>query len=510
MDASSLAKLKRLRDDFTYFAPRVLKILDKSNQIIPFTLNQAQIHAHEKLEQQLNSLGRVRALILKGRQQGLSTYVEGRFYHKTSMGRPGADGLVSGKSSYILTHQDKSTQAIFGMVNRYYDNSPRALRPVTSAANANELVFPLLNSRYGVGTAGSQSVGRGLTAQLFHGSEFAFWNKAKEHLAGIGQAIGDIDGTEIILESTANGINEFYFKVQDAMRGKGDYILIFIPWYWEPTYRREVPDSFVMDAEEADYAERYDLDVYQIAWRRNKIETDFGGDASWFDQEYPATIAMAFRRANSSSYIPLELVEDAMKPQTIEISGNMPKIMGVDPAEYGDDDTAITLRQGRVVPWIRSWSKKGTMEVVGITARIADEEKPDAINVDCTGIGSGVADRLLELGYPVNRVHFGESAYMNDIYSRRKDEMYGEMKKWLEDSPCSIPNDEALKADMTVAGYTYDSSRRLVLESKEKIKARGLPSPDRSDALALTFAVGIAPKQTTKTERRPFNWRAGY
>jgi hypothetical protein len=70
MDASSLAKLKRLRDDFTYFAPRVLKILDKSNQIIPFTLNQAQIHAHEKLEQQLNSLGRVRALILKGRQQG--------------------------------------------------------------------------------------------------------------------------------------------------------------------------------------------------------------------------------------------------------------------------------------------------------------------------------------------------------------------------------------------------------------------------------------------------------
>lgn len=500
MDAASLAKLKKLRDDFPYYAPRVLKILDKSNKIIPFELNQAQIHAHQMIEAQLGSLGRVRKLIVKGRQQGLSTYVEGRFYQKTSM---------IGKSSYILTHLDTSTQGIFGMVKRYYDLSPAPLKPMTSNANANELVFPKLNSKYGVGTAGSKAVGRGLTAQLFHGSEVAFWNNAEEHLAGIGQAIGDIDGTEIILESTANGVNKFYNMVMAALRGVGDYELIFIPWFWELTYRRQVPDNFVMDPDEAAYAERYNLDVEQIAWRRNKTLTDFGGDLSWFDQEYPATVALAFRKASADSYIPLDMVEDAMAQRTIEVPDNMPKIMGVDPAEYGDDDTAIAVRTGRVVPWIKSYSKKGPMEVVGIVARIADEHKPDAINVDCTGIGSGIADRLTELGYPVNRVHFGEKAFMDDIYLRRKDEMYGELKKWLQDNPCSLPNDEALKADLTVASYTYDSSRRLVIESKEKIRKRGLPSPDRGDAVALTFAVGIKPKSDKTTKRKAYNWRAG-
>lgn len=509
MDAASFEKLRKLQNDFPYYAPRALKILNKSNQIVQFELNQAQLHAHEQLELQLNSIGRIRALILKGRQQGLSTYVEGRFYHKTSMGSKGSNGVLSGKSSYILTHQDKSTQAIFDMVKRYHDNTPPVLRPVTGAANANELVFPLLNSKYGVGTAGSKAIGRGLTAQLFHGSEVAFWDNAEAHLAGIGQAIGDIDGTEIILESTANGINKFYFMVQDALRGIGDYILIFIPWYWEATYRRKVNDGFVIDPEEAVYMERYNLDVEQIAWRRAKILSDFGGDSSWFDQEYPATVAMAFRKASANSYIPLELVEDAMRPQKIDQSENVPKIMGVDPAEYGDDDTAITIRIGRVVPWVKRFSKKGPMEVVGIVSRIADEEQPDAINVDCTGIGSGIADRLIELGYPVNRVHFGEKALFDEIYLRRKDEMSGELKKWLQDLPCSLPNDEALKSDLTVSNYTYDSSRRLVIESKEKIRKRGLPSPDSADAVALTFAVNISPKVSKTNKRKNYNWRAG-
>lgn len=502
MDASNLAKLKKLRDDFPYYAPRVLKILDKSNKIIPFELNKAQLYAHEVIEKQLHETGKVRALVLKGRQQGLSTYVEGRFFHKTSM---------VGKSSYILTHMDKSTQAIFGMVKRYYDNTPAAMRPVTSNANANELVFPRLNSKYGVGTAGSAGVGRGLTAQLFHGSEVAFWSNAEEHLAGIGQAIGDIDGTEIILESTANGINKFYHMAMAAMRGIGDYQLIFIPWYWEPTYQRRVDDGFVMDADESAYAERYDLTAEQMAWRRNKVMTDFGGDSSWFDQEYPATVALAFRNASADSYISLDLVEDAMAvaPIEIEITENTPVIMGVDPAEYGDDDTAITIRTGRTVPWVRRFSKKGPMEVVGIVAKMADELQPDAINIDCTGIGSGIADRLIELGYKVNRVHFGEKAFMDEIYLRRKDEMYGELKKWLQDKPCSLANDETLKADLTVASYTYDSSRRLVIESKEKIRKRGLPSPDSADAVALTFAVGIAPKVNKTAKRRNFNWRAG-
>jgi hypothetical protein len=125
----------------------------------------------------------------------------------------------------------------------------------------------------------------------------------------------------------------------------------------------------------------------------------------------------------------------------------------------------------------------------GLVAKIADDWKPDCINVDCTGIGSGVADRLTELGYRVNRVHFGGKAIHSDIYGIRRDEIWGEMKRWLEDQPNKLPNDDALEADMTAPQYTYDSSRRLKLESKEMMRKRGVSSPDSADALALTFAV---------------------
>lgn len=497
----NLDALRKLRDDFTYYAPRCLSIKDKSGSIVPLTLNQAQLHAHGLLEMQLNQTGRIRALILKGRQQGISTYIEARNYHKTSLNK--------GKSAYILTHLDSSTKGIFEMVKTYHENLPSAMKPSTGLANANELSFDRLDSKYTVGTAGSKAIGRGLTAQLFHGSEFAFWDNADAHLAGIGQAIGDIPGTEIVLESTANGINKFYHMVQNALRGIGDYQLIFIPWFWETGYRRTPPSDFVLDGEEADYAERYNLDVEQMAWRKNKIVTDFNGDSAWFDQEYPATPALAFRASSSNSYITLESVEDAMGGKVIEDQGASPKIMGVDPAEYGDDATAIAKRQGRVVEPVKRYYKKGTMEVVGLVAIEADIYNPDAINVDCTGIGSGVADRLLELGYPVNRVHFGEKAIQDDIYLRRKDEMYGELKRWLLDKPNKLPNDEVLKSDMVASSYTYDSSRRLVMESKEKIKKRGLSSPDSSDAIALTFAVKIYPKAKKADKPREYNWRAG-
>jgi len=498
--SNHLSLLRKLCDDLPYYANSCLKIKSKSGEIIPFKFNAAQLYAHNAIEEQKRLTGKVRALILKGRQQGLSTYVEGRFYHQTSLNK--------GRSAYILTHLDSSSESIFGMAKLYHENVPDAMRPSTGASNAKELMFDRLMSKYAVGTAGSKAVGRGITAQLFHGSEVGFWNNAQEHLAGIGQAIADIDGTEIILESTANGINVFYQMVQQAMRGIGDYQLIFIPWFWQAEYSRPAPEGYVLDATEAEYAERYKLSIEQMAWRKAKITTDFSNDEAWFDQEYPASPALAFRASSANSYITLDSVENAMATK-VEDQGDAPKIMGVDPAEYGEDGTAICMRQGRKVEPIQRYYKRGTMEVVGLVARQADLWQPEAINVDCTGIGSGVADRLSELGYKVNRVHFGGKALLDQQYLRRKDEMYGELKEWLLNTPCELPNDEILKSDLVTAGYTYDSSRRLVIESKEKIKARGLPSPDSSDALGLTFAVPINPKRTPRKQPKTYNWKVG-
>lgn len=490
---------RRLKAEFPYFASKCLQIRTKSGEIRPFELNRAQLFIHAALQKQIDETGKVRALILKGRQQGASTYTEGRFYWRTSMNR--------GKTAFILTHEDKATQNIFGMARRYHDLMPDGIRPATTSANANEMVFEAQQSRYAVGTAGTRGTGRSFTVQYFHGSEVAFWPNARDHLAGLGQAVPNEPGTEVVLESTANGIEMFHGFWQDAVRGLSEYLPIFVPWFWQPEYRLSVPPGFVMDGDESEYAERYDLDTAQMVWRRQKIVDDFRGDVALFDQEYPATPALAFRRTGANSLIGLSLVQRCVGA-IVAPSLSAPKIMGVDPAEYGDDATAIARRHGREVAQIERFHQKGPMEVVGIVARRADEWQPDAINVDCTGIGSGVADRLIELGYRVNRVHFGERAIEDQQYVLRRDEMWGEMKKWFEESVCHLPDDEVLVADLIGPSYTYDSSRRLKLERKEDMKKRGLKSPDSGDALALTFAMPIRVGTDTnfKSRARP-DWR---
>lgn len=476
--------IQPFRDSFEYYAPRCLKIRTKSGSVDALELNSAQRLIHTKLTRQLSQTGKIRALILKGRQQGASTYIEGRFYWRTSMS--------FGKRAFILTHEQSATDSLFEMTKRYHDNCPDVLKPRTDAASAKELLFGDLDSGYMVATAGSKNTGRSKTAQYFHGSEVAFWANAEDHMAGVGQTVPDLPGTEIILESTANGVgNLFHGMVMDALKGKGEYMLIFVPWFVQEEYRKPVPEGFALTTEEHEYADLYGCDDEQMCWRRSKITGDFRGDEALFDQEYPATVALAFRRVSGDPLIDPKKVAKARSTKIAEPMGI--KIMGVDVAEYGDDDTAISYRQGRdASKKVERFSKKGTMEVVGLVARRADEWKPDFINVDCTGVGSGVADRLLELGYPVQRVHFGSKAIEDQQYVLRRDEMWGEMRDWFNDDPCSIPDDDALEADLTAPQYSYDSSRRLKLERKEEMKRRGIRSPDSGDALALTFAHKIS------------------
>ena len=215
---------KRLDTDYPFFAGQHLRIRTKSGAIKPLAFNRAQRHVHEALEDQLAKIGRVRALILKGRQQGCSTYVGGRYYHKASRN--------SGLRVFILTHEDQATQNLFDMVDRFHTHCPDDVRPSTGTANAKELYFDKLDSGYRVGTAGTKAVGRSSTVQLFHGSEVAFWPHADTHAAGVLQAIPNEPGTEIILESTANGVGNFFHKTwREAETGENDYIAIFVPWF---------------------------------------------------------------------------------------------------------------------------------------------------------------------------------------------------------------------------------------------------------------------------------------
>ncbi|MFZ0270984.1 MAG: hypothetical protein WAL34_03955 [Acidobacteriaceae bacterium] len=276
---------RRLKIDFEYYAPRCLKIRTKSGAIEPFTLNDAQKYLHGKLQEQKKRTGRVRALILKGRQQGSSTYTEGRFFHAVTHRR--------GTKAFILTHVDDATNNLFGMAKRFYEHCPEVVRPSITASNARELVFNVLDSGYKVGTAGSKGVGRSDTIQLFHGSEVAYWPNAETHMAGALQAVPDEPDTEIVLESTSAGRQGLFFEMcEAAMRGEGEYILVFIPWFWQREYRKEVPAGFALTADEKEYQRLYSLDLEQMAWRRAKI-IELKGVHN-FRREYPATPEEAF------------------------------------------------------------------------------------------------------------------------------------------------------------------------------------------------------------------------
>lgn len=300
MTPKGTATLHRLRTDFEFYARNTLKIRSKSGAISPLVLNEAQQYIHKQLEQQLAETGQIRALILKGRQQGCSTYVEARYYWKVTHRR--------GVQAYILTHEAEASKNLFAMAKRYHENYPEELRRHTAASNAKELLFDLLDSGYKVGTAGNEGAGRSNTAQYFHGSEVAYWDHAESHMAGAIQAVPDAPGTEIILESTSAGATGlFYSMCQSALKGEGKYRLIFVPWFWQSEYRSTTTPDFTSTAEETDYAKTYGLDDSQLQWRRDKISELFG--ISNFRREYPATPEEAFLADAEGALWSRELIE---------------------------------------------------------------------------------------------------------------------------------------------------------------------------------------------------------
>jgi hypothetical protein len=290
---------------------------------------------------------------------------------------------------------------------------------------------------------------------------------------------------------------------QAAEAGQGQYIAVFVPWFWEDGYTKEPPSDFTLDDKELEYQEAFGLTDGQMYWRRLKVIDDFAGDADLFNQEYPATPAMAFMAASGKSLITPELVAKARKNRIAEADEFGPLIIGVDPAEYGDDRTAIVLRRGRKVFPITRLEKAGTMTQAGIIAQLIEDLKPQAVCIDVTGVGTGVADRLIEMQYKnIYRIHPGSKAIEDKKYVNKRSEMWALMNDWLKDDPAALPDDNALQSDLTGLTYSYDSSRRLVLESKEKAKDRGLRSPDSADALALTFAVRVAAPEVKKSSWR--------
>jgi len=503
---------QQLRDDFPYYAKRCLTIRTKEGSLIPFELNQAQLYLHEVAEKQLKDIGKIRINILKGRQQGISTYVEGRFYWRTSHRK--------GVRAFILTHEDEATKNLFEMAVRFHEHNNPLVKPHTGATNAKELLFDLLDSGYKVGTAGNKAVGRSSTVQFFHGSEVAFWPHAEEHAKGIMQAIPDMMGTEVFRESTANGVgNYFHQQWKAAERGETEYINVFIPWFWQPEYRKSA--EIKKTEEEIELARIYGLDDAQIAWRRQKIAdlsvNGADGEAA-FKQEYPCTAAEAFQMTGQMGLITPKVV---VRARNNTVNGNGPLVVGVDDSRGGDRFSAIK-RQGRKMYDLQSIAGDAVDTLgkrVAICKKILDticpkaQKKPDMMFIDAGG-GADLVDRLNELGYKnVKAISFASTPLDPERWPYKRDEMWGLLNEWLTDENLSveIPDSDSLQADLCASLYKRDAHDRIKLLSKDQIKQELGFSPDEGDAAALTFAEPIVIIQDVQSVYNQGNhgWMAG-
>jgi hypothetical protein len=196
-------------------------------------------------------------------------------------------------------------------------------------------------------------------------------------------------------------------------------------------------------------------------------------------------------------FIPTPVVQEALDREIKEDTyRHASKVMGVDVAREGDDETVITLRQGLKLMWQKAYRGLNLMEVAQLTAELEDKNDPDAVFVDAVGIGAGVVDRGRQLGRRWME-HKGSHRSAKDGFANKRAECWSDMKYWLENADLSTLSKEGRQLvldDLTGIEYSYDKLDRLILEKKSDMKARGLHSPDRGDSIAMTFTQKVLPR----------------
>ena len=199
-----------------------------------------------------------------------------------------------------------------------------------------------------------------------------------------------------------------------------------------------------------------------------------------------------FPRADDDTVIPMELIRGAVG-RDVDLSSSEPIVWGLDVARFGGDNSALCVRQGNTVFEVETFASMDLMQLCGIIKNRYDDatvlEKPQEIMVDVIGIGSGVVDRLRELNLPVRGINVAESPSSKKNYLNLRAELWFKIKEWLGGRDCRLPEDEELVRELASPGYKYTSTGKIKIESKEEMRKRGVKSPDRADALALTMAT---------------------
>lgn len=344
--------IRRYRENFTEYASKCLCVRDHNvAKVVPLNLRKPQQILHNVAEKQKAATGKVRIINLKARRYGGSTYVEGRYYWRTS--------LNSNRNAFIIAHEDDATQTLYRMAQLFHEqNRLGDAKPSTRATNAKELIFDTpagskkrgLKSEYKVATARNVHAGKSQGIHYLHISEEAQWQGDPDELLTSLFACVPKDNsvdTEIFRESTAQGFGNTFQEDVFATYAEGkfpyyqvdgvtyawsnpdtEWVLVFIPWfvvegYTMPFETAEQKEAFkkkinekVFDSNENQWIESdsiklqrtLNLTMEQLYWRQWMIDNDCRGSVDKFRQNYPATVEEAFL-SSGSNYYPKELCD---------------------------------------------------------------------------------------------------------------------------------------------------------------------------------------------------------
>lgn len=299
--------------DFPFYSEQCLTIINKQARPVPFVLNEPQVRLDRTIEAQRAAGKPVRVIILKSRQIGFSTYVQGRMIRTCT------------RQSYrraLVVAQNRGTAAgLWAIGNRMYNHLPADIPgikpPLTGMQRGQSMHWGEpsrvlqqtgmvgIDSKLTVDTANEAESGRGFTYTDVHLSEVAFWENS-DKMPGILNTVPDDPGTAVFLESTANGANFFKAWWDRAVHGESEYIPFFVGWTDDPSCWREFAtpadrEAFVETIGTGPYGEAepnlvelFGCTPEQLYWRRYTISDKNEGRVELFNQEYPATAEEAF------------------------------------------------------------------------------------------------------------------------------------------------------------------------------------------------------------------------
>lgn len=357
---------ERAKTDYVLFARRNIKIVNKFGEQVPFEHNEIQAKINETVKQARTQGKPVRIIVLKARQEGVSTNEQGRMICNTT--------TKENRTGLIVAHEAPATAKIFDKARYMYSNLPEDSRPMTRASNARELIFDTptgyagkdkgLNSKISIQVAGDVGIGRGDTIYYAHLSEFAFWpspegKEPKKQLAGILQAVPKTPETEVVIESTANGYNDFKELWDDAVAGRNEWIPLFFAWWALDEYRmsctQEEYERILTESSKEmreylkEIRELYGLTIEQIKWYVWTLKNDCNGDWRMMKQENPTSAEEAFISTGSPVF-DNEKIQRHIERLRIKYEKQAPR-RGRFSFEWNDPDTQDRIKD-ESIKWV--------------------------------------------------------------------------------------------------------------------------------------------------------------